>query len=474
MKMKLFLLLLFIPSLSWGLTFKDGKQIDDKGETQDKILKSDEISSEIIGRWRGLTNCEWQGRYELNNGELEGMVDLIIKKDKKDPNKILIKKEKWLWPSWGGRVRITSFKVSSNSFEMTSKEPEDNNNKRWFGKMLSDNHIEIVDEFNECDGLLYRVENISFEAYTPRVALNFMDGVENDKKFMIEGFLTYPQEKKDKYPLMILIMNSACDFGQRNFTLGQDIKKAGVATLEIDSCLPRGLSIYNMIIQGNSSKLTPWMGAADALYGLKHMQSHPKIDPKKIGVMGFSWGGSAAVYTGLDIIRSPIIDSQELNDFALRIGVYPYCRYLDEQGVTKNKIHFLTGEKDESTPALFCKGMTDSINEFGGNASIDIFPNAHHNFDAWNKDEKAEFSNQWFKVTENCKYWLAADGKRTWRMDGKVINLDDYDDWDVSTDKYYDDYKKECEYWGVVQGRNNEAAINSAKKTISLLEEYLM
>ena len=24
-------------------------------------------------------------------------------------------------------------------------------------------------------------------------------------------------------------MNSACDFGQRNFTLGQDIKKAGVA-----------------------------------------------------------------------------------------------------------------------------------------------------------------------------------------------------------------------------------------------------
>ena len=59
---------------------------------------------------------------------------------------------------------------------------------------------------------------------------------------------------------MILIMNSACDFGQRNFTLGQDIKKAGVATLEIDSCLPRGLSIYNMIIQGNSSKLTPWMG----------------------------------------------------------------------------------------------------------------------------------------------------------------------------------------------------------------------
>ena len=51
---------------------------------------------------------------------------------------------------------------------------------------------------------------------------------------------------------------------------------------------------------------------------------------------------------------------------------------------------------------------------------------------------------------------------------------DSYDTWDVSADKHYKDYKKECEHWGVVEGRNNEAAINSAKKTISLLEEYLM
>ena len=59
-------------------------------------------------------------------------------------------------------------------------------------------------------------------------------------------------------------------------------------------------------------------------------------------------------------------------------------------------------------------------------------------------------------------------------MEDKVIHLDNYDTWDVSADKHYKDYKKECEHWGVVEGRNNEAAINSAKKTISLLEEYLM
>ena len=220
-------LFLLIPSLSWGLTFKDGQQVDGNEKTRDKVLKSKEISSDnIIGRWRGLANCEWHGRYELGNGIIEGVVDLVIKRDKKDPNKIIIKKEKWLWPSHGGRVRIKSFKVSENSFEIESKEPkEEENIRKWYGKMTSNNHIEVVDEGNKCDALLYRVENISFEAFTPKIPIDFIDGIENDQKYTIQGFLTYPQEHQEKYPLMILIMNSACDFGQRNFTLGQDIKK---------------------------------------------------------------------------------------------------------------------------------------------------------------------------------------------------------------------------------------------------------
>ena len=220
LKMKTLIALFFlIPSLSWGLTFKDGKQVDGNEKTRDKELKSEEISSDIIGRWRGLANCEWNGRYELGNGIIEGVIDLVIKKDKKDPNKVIIKKEKWLWPSFGGRVKIKSFKVNENSFEIVSKEPVDDkdNTRKWFGKMSSNDHIEVTDEYNNCDALLYRAENVTFEAFTPRIPIDFIDGVENDQKYTIEGFLTYPQEQKEKYPLMILIMNSACDFGQRNF-----------------------------------------------------------------------------------------------------------------------------------------------------------------------------------------------------------------------------------------------------------------
>jgi len=40
-------LLLLIPSLSWGLTFKDGKQVDGNEKTRDKELKSEEIKRGI-------------------------------------------------------------------------------------------------------------------------------------------------------------------------------------------------------------------------------------------------------------------------------------------------------------------------------------------------------------------------------------------------------------------------------------------
>lgn len=439
------------------------------------LFSSNSYSSDTDGRWRGLVSCEWSPFYKFSNGGFEGVVDLTIKNDNDDASKKIIEVKKWIYPAWGGRVKIKSYKISKRKIIITSKEPkEEYHTKKWIGKLIGDNAMSLKDDGDDCRGTIYRTEEISFEAYTPRVSKGFMDGVENDKKYTITGLLTLPKKKQKKYPVMIMIMNSACDYGFRNFTLGDDIKREGVATLELENCIPRGLSIYNMIIQGNFDKLTPWMGAADALYALKFLHKHPKINPEKIGIVGFSWGGNVAIYTALDIIRKPIIKDDNINDFALRVGFYPYCRYLDPQGVTKNKIHMFAGAEDQTTLALFCKDMTDSINKFGGNASIDIYPGAYHNFDDVNKEEQAKFTTMQFKVTDKCKYWVAKDGSRSWRMDDKIIDLDAYKDWNVSSDKNYKAYKKECEPpWGAIVGRNDKAAEKSAKKLIKLINEHL-
>jgi dienelactone hydrolase len=441
------------------------------------LLTSNSYSSDTDGRWRGLVSCEWSPFYKLNNGDFAGIVDLTIKNDYDDASKKIIEVNKWLYPSWiqKGGTKIKSYKIYKKKIKITSKEPkEEHHTKKWIGKLIGDNAMSLKDEHGDCKGTIYRTEEITFDAYTPRFSKGFMDGVENDKKYTITGLLALPKKKQKKYPVMIMIMNSACDYGLRNFALGDDIKREGVATLELENCKPRGLGIHNMILQGNFAKLTPWMGAADALYALKFLHKHPKINSEKIGIMGFSWGGNVAVYTALDIIRKPIIKDDNINDFALRIGAYPYCRYLEEQGVTKGKIHMFSGAEDESTPALFCKDMTDSINKFGGNASIDIYPGAYHNFDDIFKEDQAKFNDRMFKVTNKCKYWVAKDGSRSWRMDDKIIDMDAYKGWDFSSDKNYNAYKKECEPpWGAIVGRNDKAAELAAKKLIKLINKHL-
>ena len=441
------------------------------------LLSSTAIAKDTDGRWRGLVSCEWSPFYKLSNGGFEGIVDLTIKNDNDDASKKIIEVKKWLYPSWShkGGAKIKSYKISKRKIKITSKEPKEKyHTKKWIGKLIGDNAMSLKDEYGDCKGTIYRTEEITFEAYTPRVSKDFMDGVENDKKYTITGLLALPKKKQKKYPVMIMIMNSACDYGLRNFTLGDDIKREGVATLELENCIPRGLSIYNMIIQGNFDKLTPWMGAADALYALKFLHKHPKINPEKIGIMGFSWGGNVAVYTALDIIRKPIIKDDNINDFALRVGVYPYCRYLDPQGITKNKIHMFVGAEDQTTRALFCKDMTDILNKLGGNASIDIYPGAYHNFDGPFKEDQAKFTTKQFKVTDKCKYWVAKDGSRSWRMDDKIIDMDAYKGWNFSSDKNWEAYKKECELpWGAIVGRNDKAAEQSAKKLIKLINKHL-
>ena len=432
--------------------------------------KSLDPDATIDGRWRGITICKWDkddwggGEYKLGNGKFSAAMDFTILEE---GGKKQFKNDRWI--NHGDRTsKIESFKFKKNSFTVKDETPWKDKDK-WKGKLISNNTIQVKSS-NNCKATLHRTEEISFESYAPKNLLDYVDGVENDEKFTIPGLLTFPDGDKDKYPVMIMIVNSGCEYNMRNFTYGVDIKKEGVATLELDNCKSRGLSRFNPIGAGNFNILTPWMGAADALYALKFLQKHPKVDPDKIGITGFSWGGQVALWTGLDIIRKSIVGDE--SDFVLRVPYYPYCRYFDDPNYSKNKLHFFIGEKD-SVPPIYCQNMVTTFNKLGFDMSIDVFPNAYHNFDDPYLDSKPQFEpRQWF-VTDKCNLWIAKDYTRSWRFNDMRIELDNYLDWNVSGDKFYKEYAKECEKWGVKYGRDHEASKLSSTKLIQLINQHL-
>ena len=433
-------------------------------------------NSTIEGVWRGMKACEWDkdswggGEYEPGNAKFSGAFNFTIIDDSSSADKKKFKAKNWIDYGGGFRV-IESFKISDNKIAVSDIfRKEEDSKMTWEGNLFSPNSMMIQSNNGSCQGKVFKSEEIVFDSYAPKTLLDYVDGVENDKKYEIPGLLTFPDTNQEKYPVMILIVNSGCGYAFREYSYGKDILDQGVAVLELDNCKSRGLSTYNPIGAGNFNKLTPWMGAADALHALKFLQDHPRVDINSIGVMGFSYGGQVALWTGIDLVRESIVGDQL--DFSLRVPFYPFCRQFDDPKYSKNKLHIFTGELDAAPPS-HCQNMINSFVELGYDASIDIYENAYHNFDDLFYDAPVKMQPRDWYVTDKCNLWIDSDHRRSWRLDGMKIDLDKYPDWNVSADPFYKEYKTECEQNGVKYGRNDIAARHSALKLIDLMNQHL-
>lgn len=96
----------------------------------------------------------------------------------------------------------------------------------------------------------------------------------------------------------------------------------GMAAFVVDSYGPHGIAYTT----DNRSQLNPAANDADALFALKLLSTDPRIDPKRIGQLGFSRGGGVAMEMTLDASRKAVFDDD--TRFVALIGFYPGCSAL--------------------------------------------------------------------------------------------------------------------------------------------------
>ncbi len=69
---------------------------------------------------------------------------------------------------------------------------------------------------------------------------------------------------------------------------------------------------------------------ADAYHALTLLRTHPRLDPKRMGLMGASKGGGVALFTAWEFMTKPSLPGPER--FALHIPLYPNCSTTFEVG----------------------------------------------------------------------------------------------------------------------------------------------
>lgn len=139
---------------------------------------------------------------------------------------------------------------------------------------------------------------------------------------------------------------------------------AGIATLEIDMWAARGTK------RGAAGRpRSPLETLADAFAALKFLRAQPEIDPARIGIMGFSWGGVVTLLSAVKANAEPRLDGAA--GFAAHAAFYPVCWAYDRApgleltGLTGAPILIQTGEADAYDPPGAAQALLERLQARG-------------------------------------------------------------------------------------------------------------
>jgi dienelactone hydrolase len=181
-------------------------------------------------------------------------------------------------------------------------------------------------------------------------------------------------------PAMIVVHGSGGISPGREMEYGKLLAANGIAAFVIDYYLPRGATEdVNYMLRVLS--ITEFDAVTDAYSALKLLQTHPDIDPRRIGVMGFSYGGMAARFA----MDQRVADALHGNGprFAAHIDYYGPCfQNLGSPALTGAPLLTLRGTEDKSNELPACLKREQELRDLGARVETRVYEGAGHAWEA--------------------------------------------------------------------------------------------
>ncbi|MDJ0686465.1 MAG: dienelactone hydrolase family protein [Alphaproteobacteria bacterium] len=156
--------------------------------------------------------------------------------------------------------------------------------------------------------------------------------------------------------------------------LARALKEEGIVAIVPNSHSPRGIRETGT----NQAQLSKANRVYDTFSVFRYVQTHPCVDPERIGLTGYSFGGVISI----DSVESALADRLGGGRvYKATLPVYPSCQGIFEvTRPTNTKVHMLLGEADDYTPASYCLDSIDARRASGWDIEATVFEGAHHGF----------------------------------------------------------------------------------------------
>jgi len=207
-----------------------------------------------------------------------------------------------------------------------------------------------------------------------------------------------------KLPVVVLQHGSA-GFSANVDAWSRELNELGISTFALDGMTGRGLVEVN----SNQALLGRLNFILDIYRALDVLAKHPRVDPERIVLMGFSRGGQAALYASLK--RFQQMWNRSGVSFVAYIPFYPDCKttFIDETDVMDRPIRIFGGTLDDYNPIAACKLYAERLKKAGRDVELTEYPTASHAFDNPLGAQPAAVSPK-FETVRNCTISEGPDG----------------------------------------------------------------
>jgi dienelactone hydrolase len=203
----------------------------------------------------------------------------------------------------------------------------------------------------------------------------FLTGDKNGKATTIAGALRFPQGATGRLPAVVLLHGSGGVSGSHELW-SKHFNEMGIASFLIDSFSARGLTSTS----ADQALLGRFNMILDAYRGADVIAAHPRIDPARIAVIGFSRGGQSALYSSLRRFQQAWAPRVT---FAAHIPLYASCNptLIGDTDVSAVPIRQFHGAADDYVPVAPCRAYFERLRAAGRDAKLTEYPDAHHSYD---------------------------------------------------------------------------------------------
>jgi dienelactone hydrolase len=202
----------------------------------------------------------------------------------------------------------------------------------------------------------------------------FLTGDKNGKAVTIAGELRIPRGVTGKMPAVVLLHGSG-GVGPGPELWAKHFNEMGIAAFLLDSFSARGI-VSTSADQALLGRLNMIL---DAYRSHEMLAAHPRIDPARIAVMGFSRGGQSALYSSMRRFQEMWSPRAQ---FALHIPLYASCTstFARDTDVT-GPIRQHHGLADDYVTIAPCRPYFERLRAAGRDVQLIEYPDAHHGYD---------------------------------------------------------------------------------------------